>query len=113
MVSSNPNRDADIAEPGSPGRQGSSATSAEAFPDLTRQLDLEDCREELHRLQSALKQLRSENLALNRELGQSDVPKDLQVLIEDQARRLDLMRASLSWRITAPLRQLARMFGAD
>ena len=92
--------------------QKSASAAAQASRPLTTQLDLEDCREEIRRLQSALKQLRGENLELNRALGQSVVPVGLHKVIEDQAVRLDLMRASLSWRITAPLRFLARLLGA-
>jgi hypothetical protein len=82
---------------------------------LSMELDLEDAREESRRLLAALKQLREENLELNRAINQSAMPDELHrfhVLVEDQSKQLELMRASLSWRITAPLRLLARMLGA-
>jgi hypothetical protein len=100
----------------SPGSAGA-ATPAAAEPAsrLSIELDLEDAREENRRLLSALKQLRHENLELNRALNLSAMPEELHrfhMLVEDQNKRLDLMRASLSWRITAPLRLLARVLGA-
>jgi hypothetical protein len=82
---------------------------------LSTELDLEDALEENRRLLSALKQLRKENLDLNRALDQRAMPEELHqfhLLVEDQNKRLDLMRASLSWRVTAPLRLLARLLGA-
>lgn len=82
---------------------------------LRFQMDLEDCREENRRLQSALKEMRTEMMELNRAVDRSALPEELdrlQLLAQDQARRLDLMRASLSWRITAPVRLLGRWLGA-
>ncbi|MEP6881436.1 MAG: hypothetical protein ABI866_05545, partial [Dokdonella sp.] len=82
---------------------------------LRFQMDLEDCREENRRLHSALKEMRTEMMELNRAVDRSALPEELdrlQLLARDQARRLDLMRASLSWRITAPLRLLSRWLGA-
>jgi hypothetical protein len=82
---------------------------------LSIELDLEDAREENRRLLSALKQLREENLDLNRALNQSAMPEELHrfhMLVEDQGKRLALIQASLSWRVTAPLRLLARLLGA-
>ncbi len=79
------------------------------------EMDVEDCREENRRLQSALKEMRIEMMELNRAVDQSALPEELdrlQLLAHDQAKRLDLMRDSLSWRITAPLRLLARWLGA-
>ncbi|HET9031508.1 MAG TPA: hypothetical protein VFN25_01250 [Dokdonella sp.] len=113
MASTKHTRDIDGTDGNAAARQESASAAAQASTKLGIELDLQDCREEVRRLQTALKQLRSENLELNRALGRSDTPDDLRVLIEDQAKRLDLMRASLSWRITAPLRMLARLFGAD
>ncbi len=87
----------------------------ESSKPLRLEMDLEDCREENRRLQSALKEMRTEMMELNRAVDQSALPEELdrlQLLARDQAKRLDLMRDSLSWRITAPLRLLARLIGA-
>jgi hypothetical protein len=97
----------------SPGTTGPAAAGTASA--LSRELDLEDALDENRRLLSALKQLREENLDLNRALNQSAMPEELHqfhLLVEDQSKRLDLMQASLSWRITAPLRLLARLLGA-
>ena len=80
---------------------------------LSIELELEDCQEERRRLQAALVQLRGENLELNRTLDRNSDADALQARVEDLHKRLDLLHASLSWRITAPLRQLARLFGAQ
>ncbi|MEO7935652.1 MAG: hypothetical protein ABIR27_05285 [Dokdonella sp.] len=113
MVSSNPDQVVD--EAGLKVSAGDAAMSGPLSPAAksNNELDLVDCREEIRRLQAALKQMRSENLELNRALGRRDMPEGLRAIIEDQAKRLDLMHASLSWRITAPLRMLARLFGAS
>lgn len=83
---------------------------------LRLELDLEDCLEENRRLQNALQQMRFEMLELNRAIDRSALPEDLdrlQLLAQDQDKRLRLMFSSYSWRITAPLRMLARLFGAS
>jgi hypothetical protein len=93
---------------------GQRAATKSAAP-LSVELDLEDAREENRRLLSALKQLREENLDLNRALNQSAMPEELHrfhMLVEDQGKRLALIQASLSWRVTAPLRLFARLLGA-
>ena len=83
---------------------------------LRIELDLEDCREENRRLQNALQQMRFEMLELNRAIDRSALPEDLdrlQLLAQDQDKRLKLVLSSYSWRITGPLRMLARLFGAS
>lgn len=113
MVSSKHSESVADSQPNASIGQKATATKPSSQVELTMTLELEDCREEIRRLQAALKQLRSENLEFNRAMDRNEIPTDLIVLIESQARYLDLMHASLSWRITAPLRLLARLFGAD
>ncbi len=112
MVSSRDSESIANAARHSNGGSASNSTDPEPRSKTAYDLDLTDCRQELSRLQTALKELRRENLILNRELDRDDVPIHLQVFIEDQAKRLELMRTSLSWRVTAPLRMLARLLGA-
>ena len=78
------------------------------------ELDLEDCREENRRLQAAMKQMRAEMLELNQAVDRSVLPEELnrlQLLVEDKEKRLGNLVSSLSWRVTAPLRWLARLTG--
>ncbi|MFZ1391523.1 MAG: hypothetical protein WAS23_08045 [Dokdonella sp.] len=77
-------------------------------------LEIDDLRGENRRLLAATGQMRAENLVLNRELDGTVVPQELrqmQLVVDDLNKRLELVHASLSWRITAPLRAIAGVLG--
>lgn len=89
-----------------------------------RSLDLDDAREENRRLATAVTQMRSEMLVLNRALDAAargaDGPapdshhlheeiRALRVHAENLVASIEAVRASNSWRVTRPLRALAKV----